>query len=60
MRHTLEFMGHTQGTMLMATDNTVAQAIAHRECKQKRSKAIDMRYHWMREQAQLGFFRVEW
>jgi hypothetical protein len=59
-RHTLEFMGHPQSATLIVTDNTVAQAIAHRECKQKRSKAIDMRYHWIREQVQLGVFRVEW
>ena len=60
LRHTLEFLGHPQPATVIVTDNEVGRALAHRACKQKRSKAIDMRYHWIRDQVALGNFTIKW
>ena len=34
--------------------------IANRSVKQKRSKAINMRYHWIRDQVDLEAVTIEW
>ena len=46
---TLEEMGHPQPPTIVQTDNKTACGIVHGTMKQKRSKAIDMRYHWLKD-----------
>lgn len=60
LRPTLEFLGHPQGPTVIVTDNSVAQAIANGTCKQKRSRAIYMRFHWMRDRVSLNELNVVW
>jgi hypothetical protein len=45
LRVTLTGMGHTQPPTPLRTDNSTAFGILNETIKQKRSKAIDMRYH---------------
>ena len=50
-RQTLEDMGHPQPPKVMQTDNRTACGIVNGTMRQKRSKAIDMRYHWLKDHA---------
>jgi hypothetical protein len=34
--------------------------VANKTVKQRRSKAIDMRYHWIRDRVTQGHFTVTW
>ena len=47
-RQTLEDLGYPQQATPIITDNTTAYGIANRTVRLKRSKAIDMRYNWIR------------
>ena len=59
-RHILQDLGYPQDTTTIMCDNSCAVGIANNDVKQKRSKAIDMRYHWIRDQVQQGKFKVTW
>ena len=50
-RQTLEEMGHSQPPTVIRTDNKTAHGILTGTMKQKRSKAIDMRFHWLKDRA---------
>jgi hypothetical protein len=60
LRITLEELGHKQPPTPMATDNTTASGITNDTVKQKRSKAIDMRFYWIRDRTRQGQFVVYW
>jgi hypothetical protein len=60
-RQTLHDMGHPQPPTLIRTDNRTACGIVNGTMKQKRSKAIDMRYHWMKQRTnENDDFVIEW
>jgi hypothetical protein len=40
-------LGHKQPATPLRTDNSTAFGILNETIKQKRSKAMDMRYHWL-------------
>ena len=45
----------------MKTDNTTAEGLANDTVKQKRSKAIDMQFYWIRDQVCQGQqYHVYW
>ena len=56
--HTLEVLKHPQPKegVRIVTDNSTAAGIANDTVKQKRSKAFDMRYYWIRDRAAQGQF----
>lgn len=60
LRTTLEEMGHPQPATPLQTDNSTAVGIANDTVKQKRSKAIDMRFYWIRDRVRQGHFHVYW
>jgi hypothetical protein len=60
IRTTLEELGHPQPTTPIQTDNACASGIANNTIKQKRSKAIDMRFYWVRDRVKDGQFLVYW
>ena len=60
IRHTLEDLGYPQGKTNIVCDNKCAVGIANKTLKQKRSKTIDMRYHWIRDQVTLDTFCITW
>jgi len=59
-RHTLEDLGYPQLTTPIITDNTTAYEIANHTVRLKRSKAIDMRYNWIRDRVTNGEHTVLW
>jgi hypothetical protein len=58
LRLTLEDLGHKQPPTPMVCDNTCATGIANKVVKQKRSKAIDMRFHWIRDRIRQNQFGI--
>jgi len=59
-RNILHDLGYPQKTTRIICDNACAVGIATDSVKQKRSKAIDMRYHWTRDQVRQGKFSIHW
>jgi len=61
IRTMLAEMGHPQpGPTPIQTNNTVADGIATDTVKMKRTKAMDMRFYWIRDRVRQGQFRVHW
>jgi hypothetical protein len=60
IRSALEFLGHPQPATIIITDNECAKGIANDTVKQKRSKAIDMRFYWIRDRVAQKQFEVLW
>ena len=60
LRHALIEMGHIQPPTPIATDNTTALGIVTSSIKQKRSKAMDMRFHWVQDRVRQNQFLVYW
>ena len=48
LRITLEEMGHTQQPTNIHTDNVVAQGMVTWAMIPRRSKSMDMRFHWLK------------
>jgi hypothetical protein len=57
---TLEELGHKQPPTPLETDNSVSSGIANDTVKQKRSKAMDMRFYWLRDRVRQKQFHVYW
>jgi hypothetical protein len=60
LRICLTELGHPQPPTPIVTDNSTASGIANDTIKQKRSKAIDMRFYWIRDRARQGQFQIYW
>jgi hypothetical protein len=60
LRICLEELGHPQPATPIVTDNSTATGIANDTIKQKRSKAIDMRFYWIRDRVHQGQFHIYW
>jgi hypothetical protein len=60
LRVTLAELGHIQPPMPLRTDNSTAFGILNETVKQKRSKAMDMRYHWLTDRVGQKQFDVYW
>jgi hypothetical protein len=60
LRVTLTELGHTQPPMPLRTDNSTAYGIVNETIKQKRSKAMDMRYHWLTNRVRQKQLDVYW
>jgi hypothetical protein len=51
-------MGYPQNPTITMCDNTSAIGIATDNIKQKRSEAIDMRFHWIRDRVRQSQFTI--
>jgi hypothetical protein len=51
---------HNQPATPIKTDNACAAGITIRTVKQRQSKAMDMRFHWIRNRVKQGQFFVQW
>jgi hypothetical protein len=60
IRNTLTDLGYPQGITEFICNNKCAVGIATNTLKLKRSKTIDMRYHWIRDQVFAQNFKVTW
>ena len=61
IRNILEAMGHPQPPTPVQTDNSTADGIINSRIQPKRTKAMDMRFHWLRDRGvNQGQFRFYW
>jgi hypothetical protein len=54
LRITLEELGHPQPPTPMETDNTTATGYSNGTIKQKRTKAMDMHFYWIKDRVKQG------
>jgi hypothetical protein len=60
LRVTLTELGHTQPPTPLRTENSTAFRIFSDTIKQKRSKSMSMRYHWLTDRVRQKQFDVYW
>jgi hypothetical protein len=60
LRVTLTELGHSQLPTPLRTDKSTAFGILNETIKQKRSKSMDMRYHWLTDRVRQKQFDVYW
>jgi len=60
IRNMLTELGHPQPPTVVVTDNAVAEGIINRTVKQQKSKAMDMRYHWIQDRVDQKQFKIKW
>lgn len=60
LRHILQSLGYPQPPTTILCDNKCAEGIALDTIKPKRTKSIDMRFHWIRDRIRQGQYTVTW
>ena len=60
IRIILEEMGHKQPPTPLQTDNAMAEAVTNGKVQPKRTKAMDIRLHWLRDWECQKQFRIYW
>ena len=60
LRTTLEELGHPQPPTPVLVDNSTAVGLANDTVTQRRSRAIDMRFYWIRDRVQQNQFHMYW
>jgi hypothetical protein len=60
LRQILEEMKHPQPKTPIQTDNTTAKGVINNKIQPKSTKAMDMRFHWLRDREAQGQFRIHW
>jgi hypothetical protein len=51
-------MGHLQPQTPIQTDNTTAEGVTNKKIQPKRTKAMDMRFHWLRDRESQDQFKI--
>jgi hypothetical protein len=60
IRHTLEELGHPQGRTPIQTDNSTAHGVINGKIQPKQTKAMDMRFYWLKDREAQNFFQFHW
>ena len=60
IRNILEEMGHPQPPTPIQTDNSTANGVVNNIIQPKQMKAMDMRFHWLRDRMNQAQFRFHW
>jgi hypothetical protein len=60
LRVVLEEMGHNQPPTPIQTENSTAYGIVNNKLNEKRSKAMDMRFYWVRDRIEQKQYKVYW
>lgn len=60
IRNTLSDLGYPQQATTIVADNKCAVGLANNTMKQRRSKSIDMQYHWIRDRVAKNHFKITW
>jgi hypothetical protein len=60
LRVTLTELGHVQPPTALHIDNSIAFGTFNKTIKHKRSKAMDMRYHWLTDRVRHNQFDIYW
>jgi hypothetical protein len=58
LRQILTEMGHPQPKTPIQTDNTTVEGVINNKIQPKRTKAMDMRFHWLRDREAQEQFRI--
>ena len=53
-------MGHPQPKTPIQTDNTTAEGVINNKIQPKRTKAMDMQFHWLRDRESQDQFKIYW
>jgi len=59
-RTTLKEMGHEQPPTIVITDNSTAEGTVNNQVKQCRTRAMDLRFYWIRDRVKQGHYLVMW
>ena len=60
VRVTLQELGHLQPPTPIKTDNTTALGVVAKTIKIRRTKAMDMKFHWIHDQINQKLILVYW
>ena len=60
LRQILIEMGHPQPRTPIQTDNSTADGVVNNKIQPQRTKAMDMRFHWLRDRESQGQFKIYW
>jgi len=60
LRQILTEMGHQQPKTPIQTDNTTAEGVINNKIQLKRTKAMDMRFHWLCDREAQMQFNIYW
>ncbi len=60
LRQILTEMGHPQPRTPIQTDNSTAEGVINQKIQPKRTKAMDMRFHSLRDREAQGQFKIYW
>ena len=60
LRNIATELGHRQKATPILCDNAFAIGLGNDTIKQKRSKSIDMRFHWLRDRIRQGQFTIQY
>jgi hypothetical protein len=60
IRIILEELGHKQPPTPLQTNNSMAEAVINGKVQSKQTKAMDMRFHWLRDQECQQQFQIYW
>jgi hypothetical protein len=60
MRKTLEELGHPQPPTPVQTDNSTAYGVINNKIQPKATKAMDMRFYWLKDRESVDQFRYHW
>jgi hypothetical protein len=60
IRIILEELGHAQPPTPLQTDNAMADGVINGKVQPKQTKAMDMRFHWLRNRECQKQFRIYW
>ena len=60
LRQILTELGHPQPRTPIQTDNLTAEGVINNIIQPKRTKAMDMRFHWLRGREAQEQFRIYW
>jgi hypothetical protein len=60
LQQILAKMGHAQPQTPIQTNNTMAEGVINNKIQLKCTKAMDMQFHWLRNQEAQGQFKIYW
>jgi hypothetical protein len=60
IRKTLEELGHKQPPMPVQTDNSTACGVVNNKIQPKATKAMDMRFYWLKDREARDQFKIYW
>jgi hypothetical protein len=60
IRNTLQALGYRQDPTPIITDNSFVASVVTGTCKAKRSRAMDMRFYWLKDRVKRKQFQVIW